>query len=105
MLVLKVSETQKKILKALTKGKLTRRQLMRETKLPRTTIYDNLVKLANVKHNGIPLIKYEDIKTTIGKGRPKRYFYIPRAILYFGIRPVVVSDNKEIELIKKNDFV
>lgn len=58
---------------------LNRDTISKRLNIPRTTVYDNLVKLMKRKINIIPYInKY--LKHNNKKGRPETIFFIPKGI-------------------------
>ncbi len=58
---------------------ISRDDLALELLIPRTTIYDNLIKLMKKEINNIPYIKYY-CKNNGLKGRPTKLFYIPKGL-------------------------
>jgi predicted transcriptional regulator len=74
---------QLRIFEELVSGQMvSRKDLVKRLNTARTTIYDNLAKLQNIKIDGAHLImhfsKYDDTRT---RGRPIVYWYIPRIVL------------------------
>jgi len=60
---------------------LNRTEISNKLKTPRTTIFDNLIKMTNKFYNDIPYIKFYSVKSGF-KGRPIIKFYIPKGIRY-----------------------
>ena len=74
--MININEIQNKILKELVKGiALTRDEIVKRVRIPRTTLFDNLSKLREKKY----VFNYKNY--THLKGRPKVYWYIPVRIL------------------------
>ena len=79
--IIPMTPIQLRIFEKLTSGtSIARKELVKTLKSPRTTIFDNLVKLQNKKINGFPLVmKFS--KNTGLRGRPVILWYIPKRIL------------------------
>lgn len=76
---------QTRIINELSLGKsLSRKDLVETLETPRTTIYDNLVKLSKIKVDGVSMIwrkkKIEEDERPVW-GRPLVVWYIPYGIL------------------------
>lgn len=70
---------QTELLKELKKGEsLTRAELVKKLDKPRTTIYDNLLKLQERKM----VKKYPKYNEGRGRGRPLVLWFIPRKLLH-----------------------
>ena len=59
---------------------LNRTILSDKLEKPRTTVYENLVKIMSKQINGIPYIKFHSKANLFGIGRPITIFYIPKEI-------------------------
>lgn len=70
-----LNQTQAKILKMLLKNPMTRYELVNKSKIPRTTLYNNLEKLLEM--NYINRVK----EKRIAVGRPRVFWYIERNML------------------------
>ncbi|KKN04532.1 hypothetical protein LCGC14_1096590 [marine sediment metagenome] len=76
---------QTRIFNELSIGKpLSRKDLVETLDTPRTTIYDNLMKLQNIKVDGVSIIWFKGRENGDGRpvwGRPVILWYIPYDIL------------------------
>lgn len=64
---------------------ITRDELSKQIEYPRTTIYDNLIKMEKRKfhiapNKEIPYIKHYIKKMKLGKGRNNTLYYIPKVL-------------------------
>ena len=69
---------------------LTRKELVRKLDKPRTTIYDNLLKLRDKKLVE-KFIKYNEIR---GRGRPLVFWFIPKNLLHDTFKKIGENNEK-----------
>lgn len=74
---------------------LSRNKIADKLNKPRTTIYDNIIKMFDKKVDNIPYIKVYS-KPTLLKGRPIVYYYIPKGIRIHSIDFKVLNNEKNI---------
>lgn len=74
---------------------LSRDKIAEKLEKPRTTIYDNIIKMLAKEVNNIPYIKVYN-KPTLLKGRPKVYYYIPKGIRIHKLNFKVLNNEKNI---------
>ena len=75
---------------------LSRDKIAEKLDIPRTTIYDNIIKILAKNVNNIPYIKVYTNKITLLRGRPKVYYYIPKGIRIHKLNFKVVNNEKDI---------